>query len=151
MTCDDATGDRTERLILKRKKNNYGIYRYAREKKCTSTFAHSRVLMNLSVGMLRSHSLLVRASPMDCQPPRQKLRRNTPTHPPLCNPYAADSPLCGTDADPHRRVFHSFATRESLRLLSRLRKTRTATRAMPVVDTHAVFTIVSRNGYHARH
>jgi len=38
--------------------------------------------MNLSVGMLGSRPLLVRASPMDCQAPRQKLRRNTPTHPP---------------------------------------------------------------------
>lgn len=74
-------------------------------------------------------------------------RRNHP----FAIPYAADSPVCGTDADPHRRVFHSFSTRESLCLLSRLRKTRTSTRAMPVTDVHAVFAIVSCNGYHARH
>lgn len=46
----------------------------------------ARLLTNLLVALRapRSHPLLVRASPMDCQPPRQKLRRNTPTHlPPL--------------------------------------------------------------------
>lgn len=61
---------------------------------------------------------------------------------PFATPYAADSPLCGTDTYPHRRLFHSFSTRESLCLLSRLRKTRTPTRAMPTVDVHTVFTIV---------
>lgn len=53
----------------------------AREKKARPLLP-ARVLMNLFVGTFRSHPLLVRASPMDCQAPRQKLRRNTPTHPP---------------------------------------------------------------------
>lgn len=63
--------------------------REEKEKKVhTFTLSFARVLMNPSVGMLRSRPLLVRASPMDCQAPRQKLRRNTPTHLPPCNPRA---------------------------------------------------------------
>lgn len=84
------------------KKKNYGIDARAKKKARPLSPARVLILENLSVGMLRSRPLLVRTSPMDCQAPRQKLRRNTPTHPPLCNPYVTDSPLCGTDADPHR-------------------------------------------------
>lgn len=84
----------------------------AREKKKTRPLSPARVLMNLSVGMLRSRPLLVRASPMDCQAPRQKLRRNTPTHLPLATPKLP--PALRQRHQPAYRVFPSFSTRARL-------------------------------------
>lgn len=76
--------------------------------KSTSTFARSSSYESVRGNALRSHPLLVRASPMDCQAPRQKLRRNTPTHLPLTTPtgyprFAAATP------DPH--ILDEFSTR----------------------------------------
>jgi len=84
-----------------------------RDKKKPRPLSPARVLMNLSVGMLRSRPLLVRASPMDCQAPRQKLRRNTPTHLPPCNPQAGPRFAAPTPTRTTRRAPPSFSTRET--------------------------------------
>lgn len=87
----------------------------ARARKGTSPLSLARVLMNLFAATLRSHPLLVRASPMDCQPPRQKLRRNTPTHLPPLQPLRGRPRFAATAPTP-TDVFHSFSARGSVPL-----------------------------------